>query len=135
MAFNITESGVAQGPMINYFFFIFALCALLFTGCDKIGDRPVQISMLRVCHPNPKQAQFVVDCAAAANPKSDEEGEDLVEQCEESSHRLFKKVCSKPKPHYLYSSGDFSSWEDCEGAALGSRYEMACKGFGQGGSK
>lgn len=27
-------------------------------------------------------AQFVVQCATAANPKADEEGEDLVRQCE-----------------------------------------------------
>ncbi len=36
-----------------------------------------------------KQAQFIIDCAKAANPMSDEEGEDLVEQCEKTSHPLF----------------------------------------------
>ena len=27
---------------------------------------------------NPKRAKFIIDCAKAANPMSDEEGEDLV---------------------------------------------------------
>lgn len=33
-------------------------------------------------------AKFIVDCASAANPKSDEEGEDLVEQCEETAKNV-----------------------------------------------
>ena len=39
------------------------------------------------------RAKFIIDCAKAANPMSDEEGEDLVRQCEETSAHLFcKKV-------------------------------------------
>lgn len=39
------------------------------------------------------RAKFIIDCAKAANPMSDEEGEDLVRQCEETSEHLFcKKV-------------------------------------------
>ncbi|MEK6883495.1 MAG: hypothetical protein AABY22_27960, partial [Nanoarchaeota archaeon] len=34
-------------------------------------------------------AQFVVNCARAANPHSDEEGEDLVAQCEQTAKRMF----------------------------------------------
>lgn len=36
-----------------------------------------------------KRAQFIVDCARAANPMSDEEGEDLVAQCEKTSTNLY----------------------------------------------
>lgn len=36
-----------------------------------------------------RQADFILKCADAANPKSDEEGEDLVIQCEKTSRNLF----------------------------------------------
>jgi hypothetical protein len=36
-----------------------------------------------------KRASFIIECAEAANPKSDEEGEDLVAQCEYTSRNLF----------------------------------------------
>jgi len=36
-----------------------------------------------------RQANFILKCAEAANPKSDEEGEDLVIQCEKTSRNLF----------------------------------------------
>ena len=40
--------------------------------------------------PNPeRQAEFIIACAKAANPMSDEEGEDLVKQCEWTSQNLF----------------------------------------------
>ena len=35
------------------------------------------------------RAEFILKCAEAANPKSDEEGEDLVSQCEQTSERLY----------------------------------------------
>lgn len=35
------------------------------------------------------QSKFIISCAEAANPKSDEEGEDLVRQCEKTSQNLF----------------------------------------------
>lgn len=43
-----------------------------------------------------KQADFILTCALNANPLSDEEGEDLVEQCEKTSKNLFcEKVFKK----------------------------------------
>ena len=33
-------------------------------------------------------SKFIIDCAFSANPKSDEEGEDLVKQCEETAKRI-----------------------------------------------
>jgi len=34
-------------------------------------------------------ASFIIECAKAANPMSDEEGEDLVQQCEWTGMRLY----------------------------------------------
>ncbi len=39
-----------------------------------------------------KLGQFVINCSEAANPKSDEEGEDLVAQCERTGRRIFCKT-------------------------------------------
>jgi hypothetical protein len=39
-----------------------------------------------------KQAKFIIECARAANPMSDEEGEDLAAQCYKISRGLF---CTK----------------------------------------
>lgn len=36
-----------------------------------------------------KMASFIVDCAAAANPKADEEGEDLVIACTKTAVPIF----------------------------------------------
>lgn len=36
-------------------------------------------------------ADFIVKCAKAANPMSDEEGEDLVQQCEWTGQRIYCK--------------------------------------------
>lgn len=37
----------------------------------------------------PSRAKFIIECAKAANPMSDEEGEDLVKQCGQTSFELF----------------------------------------------
>lgn len=36
-----------------------------------------------------KRSVFILNCAKAANPMSDEEGEDLVKQCEDTSKNIF----------------------------------------------
>ena len=43
-----------------------------------------------------KLSEFVLTCAKNANPLSDEEGEDLVKQCEKTGRRIIcplKKMC------------------------------------------
>ncbi len=49
--------------------------------------------LLGACDPKvcdkEKRAKFVVDCAKAANPMSDEEGEDLVSECGRQSRLIF----------------------------------------------
>ena len=50
-----------------------------------------------ICKDNDKRAEFIINCAKAANPMSDEEGEDLVLQCERTSYDLF---CDSVKEYY-----------------------------------
>ena len=50
-----------------------------------------------ICKDNDKRAEFIINCAKAANPMSDEEGEDLVIQCERTSRNLF---CDEVKEYY-----------------------------------
>jgi hypothetical protein len=60
------------------------LCLALVACGDDIVTKTVTD-----CSKNGKEvAQFVVDCAKAANPLSDEEGEDLVVQCEQTGKKL-----------------------------------------------
>lgn len=64
----------------------YALLAMCLVGCENQPDD----RMYRNCDPNtPGRADFIIKCAEAANPKSDEEGEDLVSQCEKTSEELF----------------------------------------------
>jgi hypothetical protein len=46
-------------------------------------------------------ARFVIDCSTAANPRSDEEGEDLVAQCERTGIRVYGVYVAKwcPRDH------------------------------------
>ena len=50
-------------------------------------------------------AKLIVDCTAAGNPKSDEEGEDLVAQCESTARRA---VC--PRRTVRYECGRGNCW-------------------------
>lgn len=59
---------------------------LLGLGCDRATVRYEPF-----CQPDAARAEWVAKCAEAANPKSDEEGEDLVAQCDVSSKSLFCK--------------------------------------------
>lgn len=67
-----------------------AFCLLfmfLLVACN--GDKPkpptVRFEITQHCSTEAERhalSKFVVDCATAANPMSDEEGEDLVRQCQ-----------------------------------------------------
>ena len=43
------------------------------------------------CAETDKLAKFIVDCARAANPMSDEEGEDLVNECGSQARIIYCK--------------------------------------------
>ena len=63
---------------------------LIFSGCskEKVYDtrKMIQKDSLE------KASQFILTCAKNANPLSDEEGEDLVKQCEKTAMFLYGKV-------------------------------------------
>lgn len=66
---------------------ILLLLAVCLVGCSE--------NKIRIGASNPsiqgneKAAQFIIEYATAANPLSDEEGEDLVEQCESTARQIF----------------------------------------------
>jgi hypothetical protein len=87
------ESILACGVVLLFFWMMFSLakCTL-----DKHKAEP-KWRWKEICKDNDKRAEFIVNCAKAANPMSDEEGEDLVLQCERTSRNLF---CDSVKEYY-----------------------------------
>lgn len=85
------------------------------------ADSRARIELKPVCSLDTaeRRSTFVIDCAKAANPHSDEEGEDLVKQCQTTAEELF---CAKEK-HVLV--GDFD-WRNCS-TVKGTGYQEACK--------
>lgn len=58
---------------------------LILVGCSNNKEVIIDKVTRRKCveeKDRDKLANFIIKCAEAANPKSDEEGEDLVAQCE-----------------------------------------------------
>jgi hypothetical protein len=97
--------------------------ALLTLGCTETWD--VQVSPFEDCEVPPDKTerllQFVVACAEAANPKSDEEGEDLVSQCERTGGRALQVCTTVFKAN---ERGDYN-WVPCS-KLLSSRMQHAC---------
>ena len=85
----------------------FAFCAFCFAmifgavkfAYDTTAERKAQPKWRwhKICKNNDKRAEFIINCAKVANPMSDEEGEDLVKQCERTSYNLF---CEQVKEYY-----------------------------------
>lgn len=61
-------------------------------------------------------AKFIIDCSAAANPKSDEEGEDLVAQCELTGTKTLCPVVSLCRTTFYRSAGrrEIGELRECE---------------------
>lgn len=55
-------------------------------------------------------AQFIVDCGKAANPLSDEEGEDLIAQCDTSGIRALCPDHLHRELYYSGNDGDRQGW-------------------------
>ena len=75
-------------------------CMLLLVGCPPPEPEPPShyVTHRKAMPPEMREryARFVVECATAANPRSDEEGEDLVQQCEDTGFRVLgeqRKLC------------------------------------------
>jgi len=61
--------------------------------CERYGGRNCVIGyQYKMVCDQESRAKFIIDCSKAANPMSDEEGEDLVKQCSWTSQDLF---CTK----------------------------------------
>lgn len=74
-------------------YLLLLLFVFIGVGCNE-ASKPYEYrawseQQCRSEHDRMALADYIVKCAAAANPKSDEEGEDLVMQCEESMKRSF----------------------------------------------
>ena len=87
------------------------LGALVLTGCNDY-DTKWYISSKNSIMGSDKAAEFIVKCAQAANPLSDEEGEDLVQQCESTAKSIYAT-----KVWYAYQ-GKSAWYHKCESADL-----------------
>lgn len=67
------------------------------------ADSPPTLTTVTVCSPETaeRRATFIVQCSTAANPHSDEEGEDLVSQCETTATNLF---CAEEPALYFHDT-------------------------------
>jgi hypothetical protein len=87
----------------------------------SIIARPVNTRFMASCQSDTaeRRSTFILECAKAANPLSDEEGEDLVKQCQATAADLF---CPKEK---FVQVSDYE-WQHC-GAVTDIRHKEACK--------
>jgi hypothetical protein len=98
---------------------LIGIMAVVLSGCTTASST-VERSTKASCE-DPKLrrelAAFIVKCSEAANPKSDEEGEDLVAQCEETGRRTLcptVDVCRVVRePGGFLSVPDYGEWGKC----------------------
>ncbi len=88
--------------------YLLALALLVVGGC--VAREPSNWEV-RCVEPGPEAAACMIECARAANPMSDEEGEDLVAEC---ARRCTTFTCER-KPLHYWESGE--GWRNCEYAA------------------
>lgn len=69
--------------------------ALLSTGCDSPLSRPRYKQEMVPAAASEEHQAWVLACIANGNPMSDEEGEDLVEQCEQTAFRMFAPTLTR----------------------------------------
>jgi len=79
----------------------------IFSSCKRRAE-VTKINQV-VCSAKQKErlAQFIIDCSRAANPMSDEKGEDLVEQCERSGRITICEEVTRCQTNYY----DWSGWD------------------------
>lgn len=104
---------------------VLMLQAMCITGCS----RPESVHTEQDCAQ--EKSKFILECAVAANPKSDEEGEDLVAQCEQTAERLFKSLATCPARFVCVTPKfDYSERVLCDNAPFNSDCEATCKKHG-----
>jgi hypothetical protein len=64
-----------------------ALMILATTACNRTVDISIREEVS--IRGSTEAAQFIVECARAANPMSDEEGEDLVKECKWTAEEIY----------------------------------------------
>lgn len=98
---------------------IILVLSLFLIGCTdtklKNYDHKVTISVSERHFCNTPELQqrvldFVVKCSEAANPKSDEEGEDLVAQCEKTAKTTICPIVTMCLKQYGHKD---SFWKEC----------------------
>ena len=104
-----------------WMFMVFIMIAISNSGCSKPYNRTDRIYK-KSCDTEAqrdKLASFIIKCSEAANPKSDEEGEDLVIQCERTGINTIcpqADVCREEinKGGFLGSPSTYGDWGPCK---------------------
>ena len=107
--------------MINIFSLIFLF---LLVGCEQDSSPTILFKIENDCSGKEEVfAKYVVECAKAANPLSDEEGEDLVLQCERTMRRALcqtKETTVEMIDNKCYNKSNIQV--SCEGFYYGLKY-------------
>lgn len=100
---------------------ILFLCGIFLVGCDK---GRVGYGVIIPKEDQEKAAKFIAEVCEKANPKSDEEGEDLVKQAEETALQIYGK-----KTVGIWDNRDFTPYDN-----LSDYDKKRCDQFGKDGS-
>lgn len=69
-------------------------------------DPSFEIVEVKECTATAEQRTWVLECVRVGNPMSDEEGEDLVDECLDSSEDLFRPACTYVEKCRRSADGD-----------------------------
>lgn len=103
-----------SGLAMAAFIFAGAFIMFCFGGCSK--SQEIESYEKHQCvnkEDRAALAKFIIECSKAANPLSDEEGEDLVAQCERTGERTLCETTKMCRVTYLgytgmpYKYGDY----------------------------
>ncbi len=101
-------------PILLLFFSFFTACTEKIIEIHETEEKVKCISQ----SDRERLANFIVKCAEAANPKSDEEGEDLVKQCQWTGTEVLcpsNKLCRTNKEHRGFSGyTERGEWVPCK---------------------
>lgn len=104
---------------------ISCIAAVALSGCEPV----LTLTSRSFCAHSmaERRAKFIIDCSRAANPMSDEEGEDLVAQCESTASNLFCQVNRRGVLHLIPGGGSrVVAWCDELNEDSDPRYAAVC---------
>lgn len=99
------------------------LISIIMMGCSMIKTRDGEECKAS----EERQAAFIIECARAANPHSDEEGEDLVAECRRTAQYVIKGECVPVLEYRVRRFASHGIWRSCSEAPHGSSEEYVCK--------